>query len=117
MKTVVFVPMLIVALLSIFAYQSSYSNEIKYTKLIDIPDNELATCRVKSNDFVFLCHLNIKTLYNCKFAIGTMFTPPVCKECDKPFVKSKTVLTPNTTTHTVPNPLLDAIRKMQTEKY
>lgn len=69
--------------------------------LDNIPDNEIAACKVKSNDFVFLCHLNAKNLHSCKFMLGTQFDLPTCKPCEEKSVVEKV-------NQTAPsNPLLD----------
>lgn len=69
--------------------------------LDNIPDNEIAACKVKSNDFVFLCHLNTKNYHSCKFMLGTQFDLPTCKPCEEKSVVEK-VNTPAPS-----NPLLD----------
>lgn len=89
-------------LIILFGNLSYAGNDATLTKLKNIPDGQIAACKVKSNDFQFLCLLNTKNYYSCKFMIGTKFVLPKCEECKpvKP-VKPK-----------VSNPFLDAIIKM-----
>ena len=122
--------MMIVFLLTVFAYasQNSYSNDIALTKLTNVPDNAIAACTVKSNDFAFLCVLNKKNYYSCKFMIGSKFTLPKCRpvpctKCDceptktpanNPFLNAINKATENKKPEPVKpkisNPLLDALK-------
>ena len=92
------------------------SSEILYKKLKNIPDNELAMCRVKSNDFTFLCALNTRNYYNCKYMIGTKFTLPKCKpvQCEPCNETKKPVKEP--VKAPASNPFLDAFKKATDEK-
>ena len=87
------------------------SSEILYKELKNIPDNELAMCRVKSNDFWFFCSLNRKTYYNCNVGLGSKFTLPKCKpvQCEPCNETKKPVKEP--VKAPASNPLLDAILK------
>ena len=137
----VYTAMMIVFLLTVFAYasQNSYSNDITLTKLTNVPDNAIAACKVKSNDFAFLCVLNKKNYYNCKFAIGSKFTLPECKpvpctKCDcepkkepvkapanntflDAFKKATDKKEPEPVKPKQSNPFLDAINKLNAQKY
>ena len=93
------------------------SSEILYKELKNIPDNELAMCRVKSNDFWFFCSLNRKTYYNCNVGLGSKFTLPKCKpvpctkcDCEQEAPVKEPVKAPAS------NPFLDAFKRATDEK-
>ena len=87
-------------------FNVSGHNEELLTNLNNIPANELALCKVKSNDFVFFCALNKRIPYNCKVGLGMKFTLPKCKpiseEKTEPISEEKPKVT---------NPLLDLLLK------
>lgn len=75
--------------------------------LDNIPDNEIAACKVKSNDFTFLCHLNTKNYHSCKFMIGATFDLPKCE----PYTEKKEIPVVVIEQKQEPyNPFLDAFR-------
>ena len=96
------------------------SSEILYKELKNIPDNELAMCRTKSNDFWFFCSLNRKTYYNCKVGLGSKFTikkcePVACVPCNETKTPVKEPV--NTPVKTqASNPVLDVFKKSTENK-
>ena len=108
MKSILLVVLLL--FLSIITVHSGEAEQL-IINLENVPENELAICTVKTNDFQFFCWLNRQNYYNCKVGLGTKFTLPKCKPvacvpCTKKETEPISVVKPK-----VSNPFIDLLLK------
>lgn len=99
---------LMIALFANYTYAKTPTEQL-LADLKNVPKNELASCRVKSNDFVFFCHLNRRNYYNCKIGLGMQFTLPKCEPVACKSDTGNTVKSPEI--KSISNLFLDAILK------